>query len=773
MPLNQIQLRNFVLDGLRAIGASPEELARDIYQATLPADAQRIFANQKLLLFTFQRDAQADYPDAELVTLGGNLLSRLIDVLRKRAQAATVTLASREPAPLAQFPCPAQAPGCAVEATAVTAGYTPVSQFLIKATYLTDEKFEQIFEVTVDQTTGQLEINGGTFGTLLLRPYKQGRPVESIFAQLDEVKALRLAFDAVQPLVQQRAQAIEGDISRHLDDELARIRAFYAASASAPSAINAAAIPTLTEEEVARLKEEQERVEQEQQQQEAEKERKIEMARERYRLIVRSSLLDAITIFRPLHRYTFRVKSNQATALQLPALPVTFDVDPLSGIVHRPICPTCGSAMAQLCYCEQHPHLVCQTCAQICASCKRGRCVEHPLGACAVDGAGVCDVCLNEAEECGHRSCPDHQLRCSVSQKTVCTTCAKICSKCGRSGCPTHMLACHIDQTPLCVNCITHCARCHQITCAKDQVRCRTCDEVICTGCAARCANPSCQRYHCNIHLQACATPGCGGRFCPGCVKSCAQCGRVHCPAHTATCHECGHMVGEGCSVLCASHNHPLCRKHALPCNVCNRLACPTGLTSCASCGRAACITDTLICRIDKQPFCPSCAGRCATCNDVYCVSSHLIACWECGRRNCPTHTIACHVDGRSFCALHQATCAACGQHHCRQHTVLCEICNQPVCSTCRNPKGVCRICASLSAVPANDPRIVQAHLLINAEGVRPRSVSSWLLAETSTRRVIVARTLLREHLFVIRPQDGAPLAHRRFGVLQHNPFSQ
>ena len=226
MPLNQIQLRNFVLEGLRAIGASPEELARDIYQATLPADAQRIFANQKLLLFTFQRDAQADYPDAELVTLGGNLLSRLIDVLRKRAQAATVTLASREPTAPAQVSCPAPAPGCAVEATTVTAGYTPVSQFLIKATYLTDEKFEQIFEVTVDQTTGQLEIDGDTFGMLLQRPLKQVHPVESIFAQLDEAKALRLAFDAVQPLVRQRAQAIEGDIARHLDDELARIRAF-------------------------------------------------------------------------------------------------------------------------------------------------------------------------------------------------------------------------------------------------------------------------------------------------------------------------------------------------------------------------------------------------------------------------------------------------------------------------------------------------------------------------------------------------------------------
>jgi hypothetical protein len=74
--------------------------------------------------------------------------------------------------------------------------------------------------------------------------------------------------------------------------------------------------------------------------------------------------------------------------------------------------------------------------------------------------------------------------------------------------------------------------------------------------------------------------------------------------------------------------------------------------------------------------------------------------------------------------------------------------------------------------VPANDPRILDAHLLITAEGVRPRSVSSWLLSETAARRVIVARTMLRDHVFVIRPQDGAPLAHRRFGVLQHNPIS-
>src|SRR5215472_4823746 len=104
MPVNQIQLRNLVLDGLRTIGATPQEISREIYQAALPIDAQRIFANQKHLLFTFQRDAQADYPDAELVTIGGNLLTRLIEVLRKRAQAASVILISRDPTPPAQFP---------------------------------------------------------------------------------------------------------------------------------------------------------------------------------------------------------------------------------------------------------------------------------------------------------------------------------------------------------------------------------------------------------------------------------------------------------------------------------------------------------------------------------------------------------------------------------------------------------------------------------------------------------------------------------------------
>ncbi len=772
MPVNQIQFRSFVLDGLRAIGATPEEISREIYQATLPPDAQRIFANQKQLLFTFQRDAQADYPDAELVTIGGNLLNRLIDVLRKRAQAATVMLISRDPMPPAQFPCPVPAPGCTATGTDLITSHMPLTQFLIKTTYLTDEKIEQIFEVTVDQGTGNVEIGSKAVETLLTKPLKQGRPTETLLAQIDEARALRLALDAVQPLVQERARAIEAAISRHLDEELARIRAFYASAAPAqPIAAQTTAEDTISDEEAAQRKAEQERQEQEYQEQEAEKKRKIEMARERYHLIVRTSLLTGITLFRPLHRYTFYITSDRPTATPARALPLTIDVDPLSGAVNRPVCNTCGSAMAQICYCERTPHLVCQTCIQVCASCKRGRCIEHPLGACSVDGAGICEECLTESEECGHHSCSDHQMRCSVSQRTVCTICARLCASCGRPTCPTHTLPCHIDQTPLCVNCATRCARCNEVTCTKDQVRCRTCDALSCTSCASRCADPQCQRYHCNIHLQPCTTQGCTGRFCPTCIKPCAQCGRAHCPAHTATCHECGQMVGAGCAVLCASHGHPLCRKHALPCNVCNRLACPKGLTNCSSCGRATCASDTLTCSIDKQPFCPSCAGRCATCNTVHCVSSHLIACSECGRKNCPTHAIACHIDGRFFCEQHQATCAACGQHHCQQHTVRCALCEQPICSTCKNSKGVCRLCASLHNVPANDPRIMQAHLSLIAAGVRPKSVSDWLLAETAARRIIVARTLWREHLFVIRTLDGVPLAHKRFGLLQHSPF--
>lgn len=771
MPMNQLQLRSFVLDGLRAIGAAPEEITREIYQATLPPDAQRIFANQKQLLFTFQRDAQFDYPDAELVTMGGNLLNRLIDVLRKRAQAATVMLISRDPTPPMQFPCPLPTSGCQAAGGAVIAGHAPLTNFLIKAAYLTDEKIEQIFEVSIDQATGRLEVNSEEFGKLLHRPLKAGRPTEHIFAQIDEASALRLAFDAVQPLIRQRVQAIESTISRHLDEELARIRAFYAPTASlAAPALAGTGAAMLSEEEAAELKAEQERQQQEQQAQEAEKERKLDMARERYRLIVRTSLLEAITIFRPLHRYTFHVSVDRA-APQSAALPLTIDVDPLSGTHHLPTCGSCGGMMAQVCYCERKPHLVCQACVQVCTSCGHGRCGEHPLGACSVDGAGVCDTCLIEAEDCGHHACPDHRMRCSVSQQTVCVSCARTCSACGRSSCPTHTLACHIDQTPLCVNCAVRCARCNEVTCARDQVLCRTCGEISCTACASRCADSNCHRYHCNIHLQSCATVGCTGRFCPTCLTACAQCGHPHCPAHTLTCHECQQPVGAGCAVLCASHGHPLCRKHALPCNVCNQLACPKGLTNCRSCGRATCRKHTLVCTIDRQPFCPSCSGACATCNGIHCVGSHLTTCSDCGRRHCPPHIAACHVDGRFFCVQHQAICAICGQHHCQHHTAACQVCGQPICSTCCGAKGICRLCTSLQSVPPNDPRILQAHPSINAAGVRPKSASAWLLAETPERRIIVARMLLRHHLFVFRPADGAPLAHRSFGFLQGGLF--
>jgi hypothetical protein len=770
MPTNPLQLRTFVLNGLQAIGAAPEEITREIYQATLPPDAQRIFANQKQLLFTFQRDAQLDYPDAELVTIGGNLLNHLIAVLRKRAQAATVILLSREPIPPAQFLCPLPLVGCLATPANVITGFAPLTHFLIKATYLTDEKIEQLFEVTFDQATGHLELTNDEFEKLLHRPLKAGRPGEHIFAQIDEATALRQAFDAVQPMVRQRSQAIEATISRHLDEELARIRIFYAAALPAPQPLDNQSTDMLSPEEIAELKAEQERQQEEKQQLDAERDRKLDMARERYRLIVRTTLLEAITIFRPLHRYTFQITPHQSAVPDDP-LPLTIDVDPSSGAHHLPTCGTCGGSMAQVCYCERKPHLVCQACAQACTSCGHGRCNEHPLVPCSVDGARVCDKCLIETEDCGHLACPDHRVRCAVSNKSVCVTCVRTCSACGNSICPAHALACHIDQTLLCVNCVVRCARCNEVTCAKDQVLCRTCGEITCKACASRCADPNCHRYHCNIHLQTCATSGCAGRFCPTCVKPCAQCGRLHCLTHTLTCHECHQSVGSGCAAICASHGHPLCRKHALPCNVCNQLACPQGLTNCRSCGRATCGKHTLVCTIDRQPFCPSCSAACATCNAIHCVGSHLTTCSDCGRRHCPSHIVACHVDGKFFCVQHQAACAICGQHHCQQHTRTCDLCNQPACSTCLSAKGICQLCVSLQGVPANDPRILQAHAAIQAAGIRPKSVSAWLIAETAGRRIIVARMLLRHHLFVFRPSDGSPQAHRSFGVLQSNLF--
>src|SRR6185437_15600263 len=133
----------------------------------------------------------------------------------------------------------------------------------------------------------------------------------------------------------------------------------------------------------------------------------------RYRLIVRTSLLEAITIFRPLHRYTFQISADQPSPPNT-RLPLTIDFDPINGIHHLPTCGSCGGSMAQIGYCERTPHLVCQVCVQVCTSCGHGRCDEHTLIACSVDGASVCDTCLVEAEDCGHLTCPDHRMRCAV-----------------------------------------------------------------------------------------------------------------------------------------------------------------------------------------------------------------------------------------------------------------------------------------------------------------------------------------------------------------------
>jgi len=73
-----------------------------------------------------------------------------------------------------------------------------------------------------------------------------------------------------------------------------------------------------------------------------------------------------------------------------------------------------------------------------------------------------------------------------------------------------------------------------------------------------------------------------------------------------------------------------------------------------------------------------------------------------------------------------------------------------------------------LRSVSPTDSRILHAYPSLSAAGIRPKSVLDWLLAESAARRIIVARTLWREHLLVIRPLDGKSLAHRRFGLLQH-----
>ncbi|MSP12650.1 MAG: hypothetical protein EXR62_06795 [Chloroflexi bacterium] len=187
----------------------------------------------------------------------------------------------------------------------------------------------------------------------------------------------------------------------------------------------------------------------------------------------------------------------------------------------------------------------------------------------------------------------------------------------------------------------------------------------------------------------------------------CAVCGGTCSHCHRDSCTACG-------LAACSVDGQPVCRDCAATCASCHRPVCPEHRRFCSVCGESVC----------QQA---SCTARCVICRQSLC-AKHQVACSICQHSGaigpgteapgvgvvCPQHASTCALGQHLVCVEHSSACPICGQVHCAQHGATCGFCGQLYCRRCvagRYPAedGVCQTCASLVAIPPDNPYVLAA----------------------------------------------------------------
>ena len=299
-----------------------------------------------------------------------------------------------------------------------------------------------------------------------------------------------------------------------------------------------------------------------------------------------------------------------------------------SGVIERPRCHACGQETANVSL-DKHGHITCDECIQQCATCLEVICRACGVQPCPVCGKQSCDECGEMCWACGERACPEHIDTCPVCGDRVCHACMTECSHCGVRQCRSHLVSDAVLNSEgvyelVCEACAVRCPGCHQYSAhvevcnASGQRFCQNC-LVTCSDCGGRVGPGFYQTsavdgsVHCVHCMRTC--PDCG-RLTPD-MLHCEKCGAEYCPSCALVCDICGNHCCEGAYERFSACGHLVCAEHESHCAAGGELVCPICSPSCGVCELPHCDVHSARCRHCEQVYCANCvgaSGRCPTC---------------------------------------------------------------------------------------------------------------------------------------------------------------
>lgn len=429
-------IKQFVTDFFEATSSAMEE-TDGVLEVRLSDELQEVFRQPVLRLVFDPHDVSED---TELVCHGSYVLNAIHQYLQDRGAKTVSRLRDKYKTTPEEIQKLIRIENGAVTNVRLKKIKTVDLIFNFKASFLSDEKSEEIYRIGIDR-------HGVIFQADAYYRDEQMKDDMTSLTQLSAVDVSRKAVEshfrdclkAASGQARMHAKSIQNDILKRLHRNIARIKGYYSAQIEELHRNQ----PTYEEKRVAIEREYRHKLSE-------------EIANHRLRIVLK--LINMQIVERSETDVHIRFRQHGSVSER----PYQLIFDTYTGELDYGACPMCQASMEVLVV-TGDLQVACQHCSYTCSHCGKISGNRERSQQCHNCGSQLCPECVILCRDCKKPACNEHADLCAIGNEWVCSDCMRSCSVCGKILCSEHAFVCAKSNQPVCYEHRLICKHCRKV----------------------------------------------------------------------------------------------------------------------------------------------------------------------------------------------------------------------------------------------------------------------------------------------------------------------
>jgi hypothetical protein len=312
--------------------------------------------------------------------------------------------------------------------------------FNFKASFLSDEKSEEIYRIGVDRHGVVFQADQYYRDEMMKADMTSLSQIGTMDVSRKDVEShFRDCLKAASEQSKSHAKSIQNDILKRLHRNIARIKGYYAAQIEELHQNQ----PSYEEKRIAIEREYDHKL-------------KEEISNHRLRIVLKLINMQIV------ERSEFEIQIKYTQRGSLSERPYQLIYDTYTGELDYGLCPLCQASMETIVI-THDLQVACQHCSYTCTQCGKHSGEIQRAYHCHQCNEVLCPDCVTVCHDCKQPACGDHSDLCAIGNEWVCSGCKKHCSVCNKTLCAEHAFICSKTNQTVCYEHRIICKHCRKI----------------------------------------------------------------------------------------------------------------------------------------------------------------------------------------------------------------------------------------------------------------------------------------------------------------------